>query len=361
MFFCFKAMKVVFSDFKRGEAKLKITNPDDFWYLSQIIDSGDFVKGETLRKLKVGSGENQDIIRKPVFLSIEVEKIDFQKKDSDNSLRIGGIISEGPEDVPKGSHHTFNVEINSTITIIKKKWYDYQIERLNEASSENQPKVLLLVFDREEAYFALATSYGYENLSSLKGNVQKKDYDEKKIEGDFYSEIASQIKDYVERYKIERIVAASPAFWREYLVKQMTDESLKKKLITATCSSVDETAFNEVLKRPEVETALKESRAVEEINLVEELLREIMTGRLAKYGIKEVSASADFGAVRTLLITDSCIKKARDEGKFDEIDKILKKIDSSKGKIKIISSEHSGGKELDGLGGIAAILRYPVD
>ncbi|MBN2421283.1 mRNA surveillance protein pelota [Candidatus Woesearchaeota archaeon] len=351
-------MKVVFSDFKRGEAKVKITALDDFWYLSQIIDSGDIVKGETVRKIKVGSGENQDSIRKPVFLSVEVEKTDFQKKG--DVLRVAGIILEGPEDVPKGSHHTFNVEINSTITIIKKKWYDYQIDRLNDASVENQPKVLLLVFDREEAIFALATSYGYEKISNLKGEVQKKD-EEQKISGNFYQEIVSKLKEYLERYKIERIVAASPAFWREYLIKQITETEIKKKLITATCSSVDDTAFNEVLKRPEVETALKESRAVEEINLVEELLDEIMKNALAKYGLGETACAAELGAVKIILITDSFIRKCKEEGNFADIDKILKRVDSSKGKIKIISSEHDGGKKLDGLGGIAAILRYKID
>ena len=35
--------------------------------------------------------------------------------------------------------------------------------------------------------------------------------------------------------------------------------------------------------------------------------------------------------------------------------------DKAKGEIEIISSEHEGGKKLDGLGGIAAILRFKLN
>ena len=38
----------------------------------------------------------------------------------------------------------------------------------------------------------------------------------------------------------------------------------------------------------------------------------------------------------------------------------MKIVDKTKGEIEIISSEHEGGKKLDGLGGIAAILRFKL-
>lgn len=351
-------MKIVFSDFKRGEAKVRITSLDDLWYLSQIIDEKDVIKGETLRKILIGEGDNKKVIRRPVFLSIEVEKTEFHKEG--DMLRISGIIKEGPEDVPRGSHHTFNIEINSTVIIMKERWLDFQIEKLKEASSESQPKVLLVVFDRDEAHFAYAKAYGYEYLSEIKSDLPKKG-EETKIEGTYYQDIIKQIKEYISRYTIEKVVVASPAFWKDYLAKQIKDDELKNKIITATCSSADKTAFNEVLKRPEVETALKESRTVEEMNLVETLLREVMTGGLGKYGIKDVENAANMGAVKNLMITDSYIRKTREENTFESINSIMKTVNDTKGKITIISSEHEGGKKIDGLGGIAAILRYKID
>ena len=137
-------MKILSSNFKKGDVKVKITNLDDLWYLSQIIDEKDIVQGETLRKIKIGDGENQKIVRKPVFLSLKVEKLEFHKQS--DILRVSGIIDQGPEDVPKGTHHTFNIELNSITTIIKEEWLDFQIEKLKEASSDAPSKILLVVF-----------------------------------------------------------------------------------------------------------------------------------------------------------------------------------------------------------------------
>ena len=39
----------------------------------------------------------------------------------------------------------------------------------------------------------------------------------------------------------------------------------------------------------------------------------------------------------------------------------MRNVDKSKGDIMIISSEHEAGKKLNGLGGIAAILRYKLN
>ncbi|MBI2660929.1 hypothetical protein HYX09_01535 [Candidatus Woesearchaeota archaeon] len=109
-------MKIIHSDFRKGEVKVKIDNLDDLWYLSCIIEPGDYVKGRTLRKIKIERGDDKssDSVKKPVFMKIKAEKIDF---GSDSSLRVTGIITEAPEDIPLGSHHSFALEENSIISI----------------------------------------------------------------------------------------------------------------------------------------------------------------------------------------------------------------------------------------------------
>ena len=47
--------------------------------------------------------------------------------------------------------------------------------------------------------------------------------------------------------------------------------------------------------------------------------------------------------------------------KYDYIESIMKTVDSTKGDILIVSSDNEAGKKLDGLGGIAAILRYKIN
>jgi len=353
-------MKQLYLDLKKGAAKLKIENLDDLWYLSQIIDTGDIIKGKTIRKIKIGKETDRQlkIIKKPVFLKIKVEKIEFSK--TSNILRTLGTIIEGPEDIQKGEHHTFNLEPNIIFTLIKEHWLKYQISRLKESTQEKISNILIVVMDREEANFALLKKYGYELLTNIKGKVNKKEV-EQRTEGKFYEELIKKIDEYVKRYKIIKVILASPAFWKEDLMKELKDEDLKKKILLATCNATGKNGINEVLKRPEVKAALHEDRISKEINLVEELLTEISKNNLAVYGIKDTENATNAGAVKTLLITDSLIQKAREQDKYEKLDNLMKIADSMKGEISIISSEHEGGKKLNGLGGIGAILRYKLN
>jgi protein pelota len=350
-------MKIMHQDIKHGKVKVRIENLDDLWYLSTLIEPGDLVKGRTIRKIKAEKSDARKttIRRKPVTIQLQVEKTEFKA----DLLRILGIITEAPEDVPKGSHHSFNIEINSIITIIKEKWLKFQLDKLKEAAEAEPPKILICIHDREEAIFALSKRKGYEYLSRLKGEVAKKAV-ESKTKETFYSEIIRQIKEYENRYKVKHIILASPAFWKEESMKQVKEPGLKEKITLATCSSVDKTAVNEVLKRPEIQEIIKQDRIAKEIKLVEELLQEISKNNLAAYGIKETEQAAIAGAVKILLITDSYIQKTREQNKYQKLDAIMKTTDKMKGEIHIISSEHEGGKELNGLGGIAAILRYKI-
>jgi len=349
-------MKLLQSDFKKP-IKVKAENLDDLWVLSQIIEARDVLGGHTERKIKLGgaSDRSQKVIKKHVFIILSVEKTDFSKGSS--QLRVSGKIQNDLEDIPKGSYHTIDVEEGSTITIQKEEWLDFQKKKLKEASKEKESRIMVCIFDREEAHFAMLKRYGYEHLLSISGDVQKKAVDEK-ISKNFYEEIIKQLQEYDKRYELERIILASPSFWKEELMKNLKDDALKKKIISATCSSCDKGAINEVLKRPEVKEALKEERAASEIEIVERILTEIKKNGAVAYGIDEVQKTAEMGAIDTLAVTDNFIQKKREENSFARTERIMKTVDKAKGTVTIISSEHEGGKKLDGLGGIAALLRY---
>jgi len=352
-------MKIIHINLKKGEIKVALQTLDDLWYLSNIIDPGDKVQGKTLRKIKVSGFEekSKESSKRPVFIAVEVEKVEFSKYS--NVLRVSGIIREAPEDVPLGDHHTFNLEENSIITIIKDEWLKYQLDKLKEAASEQKSSILIVVHDREEAYFALFKKYGYEILSHIEGDVQKKrEENVKKV--NFYSAIIKKLEEYVERYEIKQIILASPAFWKEDLMKELKDDDLKKIIIPAACSSATKNGIEEVIKRPEVKEALKQERAAKEMIKVEELFAEIAKNNLAAYGIEEVENAVAMGAVMELLVTDSLIQKSRLENFYKRIESIMKMVDKTKGEIEIISSEHEGGKKLEGLGGIGAILRFKM-
>ena len=353
-------MKLLYSNLKRGEVKVLTQNLDDLWYLSTIIEPQDVVQGKTLRKIKAVSNEekSKEAVKKPVFIKLEVEKVEFSKYS--NILRVSGVIKEAPEDIPLGEHHTFNIDENTSITITKENWLKYQLDKLKEACSEKKSSLLICVHDREEAYFALFKKYGYEILAHIQGQVQKKREENIKKEN-FYLSVINKLNEYIERYKIKQVILASPAFWKEDLMKVIKDNELKHKIILATCSSATKNGIDEVIKRPEAREALKQERTAKEINKVEELFKEIAKNNLAVYGMKETENASLIGAVKELLITDSFIQKSRMENFYNQVENIMKTVDKTKGEVEIISSEHEAGKRLDGLGGIAAILRFKLN
>ena len=352
-------MKLLNSNLKKGEIRVQTQNQDDLWYLSTIIEPKDIVQGKSARRIKAQSNDerSRQDAKKQVFLAIEVEKVEFSKSSS--ALRVLGVIKQAPEDIKLGEHHAFSIEDNTIITIIKEKWLKYQLDKLKDACLESKSSILICVHDREEAYLCLFKKYGYEILSHIKGEVAKK-VDENIKKENFYLKIIKKITEYTEKHNITQIIIASPSFWKENLMKEVKDESLKQKIILATCSSATQNGIEEVMKRPEVREALRQERAAIEINKVEELLAQIAKNSHAVYGIKETKDAAAISAIKELLVTDGMIQKSRSGDFYSTIEDIMKKVDAAGGDIQIISSDHEGGKRLDGLGGIGAILRFKL-
>jgi len=97
-------------------------------------------------------------------------------------------------------------------------------------------------------------------------------------------------------------------------------------------------------------------RPVEAAEYIERLLAEISIDGKAVYGLKEVEKAFNYGAIDVLLLTDDFLMKERE--KWD-VDSFLEEVERV-GKILILSSEFEPGKQLNALGGIAALLRFPI-
>ncbi len=354
-------MKIIFQDLHKGELKIEITTLDDLWYLSHCIEPGNEVEGRTLRKIKLGddSTNNTKIIKKPVTLKISVEKIEFEKFS--NGLRVSGKITEGPEDIPHGSYHTIEVEEGTVLKIIKDSWPKYLLQKIHDACEEKGAKVIIVALERDEATYALLTSSGYRILADIEGEVGKKGYADIQ-EKEFYVEVAKHLEEYVNRFEVEHIIIGSPAFWKENLVQIIKKKipALYSKITLATCNTIGKNAIEEILKRDEVKTVLKNDRTSKETALVEDLFKEIAKNALAAYGEKEVQAVVDAHAVKILLVSDEYLHEQKESGKYEFLDKLMHEVERSNGEVHIISVEHNAGKRLHGLGGLGAILRYSL-
>lgn len=350
-------MRIIKQDYNQGIVRVNLTNQEDVWYLSQLIDPDNLVTSVTTRKIKIGDEENAKVTRKTMVLTIQAETVNID--ETGLILRINGKVKNGPEDVPIDSYHALSLQEGSEVTIKKDNWLSYQKKQLLESIKEKSNYLICLI-DREEAIFAKPKAFGYEIISKIKGDVQKKGRDVQ-IKKEFSKELNSILLEYDKRINPEHIILASPAFYKDEFLKTITDEKLKKKIVLVASSSVDEQAITEVMKKPELKKILQTNRIGEEKILVEELLSEINKDNLAVYGLNEVERAVNFGAVLKLIITNKYLQKVKVDGSFLKIDSLMKSVDKTQGHIFIISSENESGKTIDGLGGIAAILRYKLN
>lgn len=343
-------MKVLKKDLKKGRVDFIVSSFDDLWFLSNIIGIDDLVVSKTERKIKVSSDVNADSAKKTFVLSIVVANISFQG----SVLRISGFIEGGNDFVSKGSHHSFSIKEGDSLSIIKKDWKKFHLDLIDDAVSGFSEKVLILLLDRDRCLFAEVSSSGFNIISEFSGQVKNKKYDEK-INKSFFSLVNSELLSLASKFSFGHIVVASPAFWKQDFMKEVTNEEIKKKIILTSCGDVSKVGLNEVLKSKEFSRVVKSARIVRDSELVEKFMVEISKNGLVCYGLNEVLKSIEVGAAKSLIITTDKIK-SKEEGV--DIKKLMSDVDVSGGKIFIVDSSNDAGSKLDGLGGVGVFLRF---
>ncbi|MFT4343151.1 MAG: mRNA surveillance protein pelota [Candidatus Woesearchaeota archaeon] len=340
-------MKKLSYNAKTGVLVVIPQSVDDLWLLSSVIQPRAFVTAKTTRKVRLSDTK---VEKKVYIMRILVEAVLFENE----LLRVQGLVQSEHDDIAKGSNHSFSIGIHDQITV-EQDWLAYHLSRIQEAGQE-KVDVLLVAMDREEAFFAHLTGQGYEIISHLKGDVVKKG-DAQSVSKDFYAEIITVLKEYISRYSLNHVVIASPSFFKEDLVKRMPAE-MKKKVVLATCSDVSERAFAELLKRDEVKSVLASERLAYESSQIEEFFTALGKDGLCTYGPHEVSEHAKAGAILKLFVSTNHIAHAREKNSYDDLHILMKTVEDSRGEVIILSSENEAGARLDGVSGIAALIRF---
>jgi mRNA surveillance protein pelota len=338
-------------DRNKGLVKVVVETADDLWYLHTIVDSGDKCTGDSEYKYKIGGSEAKaQVVKKRVWVTLDVEKTEFEQ----DHLRISGKVIDGSEEVPRGSFHSLDVGEGTRLTLEKERWLEYQVEKLEEAIHSARLHTLLVLYDRESAIFAVLKPNGYDVLLTLKGDVPKKGVDESKVHS-FYKEIVKHLEEFAKRFGIQHAIAASPSFWKEYLEKELTPE-LRKQVIFSSISTVDETAINEILGRPELQQALKAERSTRELVMVERILLALAKDQLI-YGFADLQNAIAEGNLAEIIVSERAIMKAKEEENFQELETLMHAASHIKARVHLLSTTDAMGK-IDGFGGVVGVKRW---
>ena len=140
----------------------------------------------------------------------------------------------------------------------------------------------------------------------------------------------------------------------------------KANFVVVHSSSGHIHSLNEVLQSPEVTARLKDTKYARETKLMDDFMTLLRKddGR-AWYGPKEVEQAVEKGAVGRgggVLLISNALFRAQDIGVRKRWVRLVDRVkDVEGGEVRVLSSEHESGKRLEGLGGIAAILTFPLD
>ncbi|KZX12056.1 mRNA surveillance protein pelota [Methanobrevibacter filiformis] len=353
-------MKIGYQDRKRGLMEIIPETLDDLWHLSHIIQEEDLVSAKTTRRIQDTTGDklrSDRGIKKTFYLGVRVKSVSFHIFTG--KLRVTGIIEKGPEDlIPLGSTHTIEVKLNNPLKITKEKWSHWTLKRLKKAiEASKKLSAIIIVLEDDVADMGLIRQFGVEYYGPIIGNISGKriiDKNRNKEIDNFYKSIVDAILKFKD---INNIIIAGPGFvkngFHSYLADKYKD--IAKKTILESTGAGGRSGIQEVLKKGTVEKLSSENIIAIEISKVNEVLEEIAkSSNKVVYGKKDTIYGVNIGAVDKLLVIDKIV---RSEG----LENIMEQVENTSGEVTVISSEHDGGKQLESLGGIAAILRYPLN
>lgn len=338
----------------KEETKIKIETLDDLWYIKSVLDVGDEIRGVSYRRVKDETKARSDKgERVRVYLGIILENIMFHRHA--RSLRLTGpIIESSDPQISKGSYHTIEVKVHDTISV-RKVWKRWQLDRLKEAEESSQEGLVLLVSIEEgEAEFAVLRRFGVDYTltiaTTISGKEEEKDY--LSTTREFYADVARKIIETRAREGITSTILCGPGFAKEKVLKILNEKRIKDLFVEPSgCGG--RPGIQEVLKRGAVEKVLGENKAAVETRLVEEVFSRIAKDSPAIYGSVEVQNAAKIGAVETLLLTYTYLQKHNP-------DRLIETVKQHRGEVHVVSPDHDAGERLDAIGGIAALLRFPV-
>ncbi|MFX1571318.1 MAG: mRNA surveillance protein pelota [Promethearchaeota archaeon] len=358
-------MKILSINQKRSEITVQTESLNDLWTLYNVISKDDEVSSITQRRVVLKEGTKGD--RKIMRLKLKVESTSFH--EFSNRLRIKGRILEGPEDfVSYGTYHTFNIETNHIISIIKEKWLNHEIRRLKESSKfESNFIIFIIAIETGLATLALITNFRHERVATIKKNIPGKRYKQtyrNKALIEFFRDIERILKEKLETYDINLIIICGPGNTKNHFInyiKNSATTTYKNKIKIFHASSGTESAIIETLKSKELATIKKRAKILQEAHLVEKVLSQFgEDADLVVIGFNEVSKASERGAIKHLLIADILIRGTDKEQKL-KIEEIITNVENSGGSVNIMSTENIPGEQLVNLGSIVGILRYKLD
>ncbi|KAJ6439846.1 translation factor pelota [Purpureocillium lavendulum] len=358
-------------------------DPEDMlpgqWHAYNLIVVGDVVSAHAIRKIAIPNGGTGSSTSERVHtdLTVRVKSTFFDPAIS--SLRVSGVVVSENEYVPRGAHHTLDLEVNRSFAIVKPGgWDSVANATLSRALSDDRSGAVAAVVMQEGlANICLITQFRTVLKTRVDSVVPKKR--DKASDQDagmkrFFDKTLSSLLRALDFSTTRPLLLASPGFtasdFKDYMLKQGRDKADKVLGAIAKNATVIHTnsghlhSLNEVLKSPEVLAKMRDMVYAKETQFMDQFFDMLkMDDGRAWYGTKAVEKAIADGAVGPgggVLLVNNSLFRSEDLATRKKYVGLVDKVTLDGGEARILSSEHESGERLKLLGDIAAILNYPI-
>ncbi|PNY24664.1 Stalled ribosome rescue protein Dom34, pelota family [Tolypocladium capitatum] len=369
----------VSTDVEEEQVALLPEDPEDMWHAYNLIVAGDIVNAHAIRKVvTVNAGTGAAAAeRVHTDLTIKVKSTFFDPAIS--SLRVSGVVVSENDHVSRGAHHTLDLDVNRSFTVIKPDgWDSVSKATLSQALSDDKHGAMAAVVMHEGlANVCLVTQFRTVLKTRVESVIPKKRdtaSDQDAGMKRFFEKTLSSLLRALDFSASRPLLLASPGYvagdFKEYIAKQGRDKSdkvltaISKQAIVVHTNSGHVHSLNEVLKSPPVLAKMHNMNYAKEAQAMDNFfdLLKLDDGR-AWYGSKAVERAVADGAVGPgggVLLVNNSLFRSQDLATRKKYVALVDKVNVDGGLVRILSSDHESGQRLKMMGDIAAALNYPM-
>lgn len=344
------------------------------WHAYNLISEGDSVRASTVRKVQTESTTgSSSSSRVRTMLTISVENIDFDTQAC--MLRLKGRNIEENQYVKMGAYHTLDLELNRKFSLRKPEWDSVALERVDMACDPTQSAdVAAIIMQDGLAHVCLITS----SMTLVRAKIdvsiprKRKGFVQQHEKGlaKFYDTVIQAILRHINFDVVKCVLVASPGFVRDQFFDYMIQMAIKtdnkvllenrSKFMLVHSSSGFKHSLQEILQDTGVISKIADTKAAGEVKVLDAFYTTLQCEPAkAFYGKRHVEKASAAQAIETLLITDSLFRCSNVPLRKEYV-QLVDSVREAGGDVKIFSSMHLSGEQLEQLTGVAAILRFPM-
>ena len=333
---------------------------DDLWILRRLIKTNDLITAQTTRVIKqVGEhirpnkGE-----RIKVKICVKVQQINLDNV-LDRLKVIGPIIETSDENVSKGAFHSLSITIDKRISIKKDQINDLEYKLLEKNKNKNNGFGIIAI-DRREVALGILIDTHLHIYPKIDSNESGKHYSIKKSSNQtYFEEIAEQIKNFLNT--AYPLFLCGPGNTKDLLHNYLLNKHNNLADSITPIQNIDLSGHDGIyitLKSPDFIQKIQNSKFFHAYTILNQIMKSIVDQvKNIALSFDDVNAATNLGSIKAVLLSNKIFEKKINE---DLLITVLNKIELTGGSIIIVDSTTDIGLQVSSLGGIIALLRYPI-